>query len=93
MTDNAKNYFSSIAFQAPFTPLGARHLLIDAYCPWQSGKVERFNQTLQAERTYRQPFTTSQQRAGALEPWLDHYNNFCNNLGTGGRPPVRRIPS
>lgn len=93
MTDNAKNYVISKDFQAALTALGARHVLIKAYCPWQNGKVERFNRTLQAEWAYRQPFTTNQQRVDALEPWLDHYNNDRNHHGIGGRPPISRVPS
>lgn len=46
MTDNANNYVRSHAFQDALTDLGARHLLIKAYCPWQNGKAERLNRTL-----------------------------------------------
>lgn len=93
MTDNAKNYTRSREFQDVLVGLSARHVLIRPYCPWQNGKVERFNRTLQAEWAYRQPFTTNTQRANALEPWLDHYNNERNHHGIGGQPPISRVTS
>ena len=46
MTDNAKNYTRSRAFQAVLTELRASHVLIRPHCPWQNGKVERLNRTL-----------------------------------------------
>lgn len=91
MTDNAKNYVLSKDFQAVLADLGARHLLIRPYCPWQNGKVERFNRTLQAEWAYRQPFASNSERTHALEPWLDHYNNYRNHHGIGGKPPISRV--
>jgi transposase InsO family protein len=93
MTDNAKNYVRSRAFQDVLAELDAEHLLIRAYCPWQNGKAERFNRTLQTEWAYRQPFTSNHQRAQALGPWLEHYNNDRNHHGIGGKPPISRCPS
>jgi transposase InsO family protein len=93
MTDNAKNYVLSRDFQAALADLGARHVLIRAYCPWQNGKVERFNRTLQTEWAYRQPFSTNSSRAAALEPWLDYYNNERNHHGIAGKPPISRVTS
>ena len=72
---------------------GAEHWFIKAHCPWQNGKVERFNRTLQAEWAYRQPFTSNTERAAALDPWLHHYNNERNHHGIGGKPPISRVPS
>lgn len=91
MTDNARNYTLSRDFQSALADLGARHVLIRPYCPWQNGKVERFNRTMQAEWAYRQPFTSNTERAQALEPWLDHYNNDRNHHGIGGKPPISRV--
>jgi len=93
MTDNAQNYIRSRDFQAALADLGARHRLIRPYCPWQNGKVERFNRTLQAEWAYRQPFTSNTERANALEPWLHHYHNDRNHHGIGGKPPISRAQS
>ena len=41
---------------------GIDHVLIKPHCPWQNGKVERFNRTLQIEWAYRQVFTTNTER-------------------------------
>ena len=48
MTDNAFGYRRSRDFQAALVRLGARQVLIRPHCPWQNGKVERLNRTLQA---------------------------------------------
>lgn len=93
MTDNAKNYTRSRDFQNTLADLGARHVLIRPHCPWQNGKAERFNRTLQLEWAYRRPFTSTAQRAAALDPWLHHYNNERNHHGIGGKPPISRVQS
>ncbi|MBC2908363.1 integrase core domain-containing protein, partial [Streptomyces cupreus] len=74
MTDNAKNYRLSHAFQTACQDLGARQKFTRPHCPWTNGKVERFNRTLQTEWAYRKVFTSNTQRARALAPWLDFYN-------------------
>jgi len=74
MTDNAMNYRLSRDFQAALDALGARHILTRPHSPWQNGKAERFNRTMQEGWAYRQPFTSNQDRIDALKPWLDHYN-------------------
>jgi transposase InsO family protein len=71
--------------------IGARHLFIKPHCPWQNGKVERFNRTLAAEWAHRQPFTTNEQRAAALAPWLDYYNTGRRHSALAGLPPTRRL--
>jgi transposase InsO family protein len=48
--------------------LGARQKFIKPHCPWQNGKVERLNRTLQTEWAYRQVFTSNADRAAALAP-------------------------
>ncbi|MCC6497928.1 MAG: transposase, partial [Propionibacteriaceae bacterium] len=54
-------------------------------------KVERLNRTLATEWAYRQPFTTNQQRADALAPWLEHYNTERRHGALGGHPPISRL--
>lgn len=49
MTDNACCYRLSNDFRRALGELDARHILIKPHCPWQNGKVERFNRTLQVE--------------------------------------------
>jgi len=93
ISDNAFAYRHSTDFKNAIATLGARQLFIKPHCPWQNGKVERFNRTLQAEWAYRQPFTSNTERAAALDPWLHHYNNDRNHHGIGGKPPISRIQS
>jgi transposase InsO family protein len=91
MTDNHWSYTHSHQLAAVLAGLGARHVLIRAHCPWQNGKVERFNRTLQIEWAYRQIFTTNQARSAALAPWLEHYNNQRRHSALGGQPPISRL--
>lgn len=91
MTDNALNYTRSSDFQAVLRDLDAKHVTIRPHCPWQNGKAERFNRTLQEGWAYRQPFTSNQQRADALSPWLDHYNYTRPHTACGGHPPISRV--
>lgn len=49
MTDNHWSYTKSEDIREAMATLGAKHKLIRAHCPWQNGKVERFNRTLQTE--------------------------------------------
>jgi transposase InsO family protein len=93
MTDNAKNYVVSRAFAEAIAVLDARHKTIRPHCPWQNGKAERFNRTLQAEWAYRQIFTSNTQRANALAPWLDFYNTRRRHTALGGHPPITRVLS
>lgn len=93
ISDNAFAYRHSADFKDTVATLGARQLFIKPHCPWQNGKVERFNRTLQAEWAYRQPFTSNAERAAALNPWLHHYNNDRTHHGIGGKPPISRVQS
>jgi transposase InsO family protein len=92
MTDNAMNYVISRDFAAAMAAVGAKHRRIRPHCPWQNGKAERFNRTLQSEWAYRQPFTSNTQRAAALAPWLEHYNTRRRHHALGRRPPNSRLP-
>ena len=91
MSDNAKNYVISTDFAAAITDLGATHLTIRPHCPWQNGKVERFNRTLQVEWAYRQVFHSNAERTQALAPWLDFYNTGRRHSALGGKPPISRL--
>jgi len=91
ITDNARNYTVSYDFQAALNAIGARHLTIRPHCPWQNGKVERFNRTIQTEWAYHQVFANNTERADALDPWLDHYNTQRRHSALGGLPPISRL--
>ena len=90
MTDNAWNYTHSRDFRAILTAIGANHIRTRPHSPWQNGKAERFNRTLQEGWAYRQPFTSNQDRLDALEPWLNHYNYDRPHTACGGQPPISR---
>jgi transposase InsO family protein len=91
ITGNAYAYRHSAAFAAAVAALGARHKFIRPHCPWQNGKVERFNRTLAAEWAYRQPFTSNTSRTVALAPWLEFYNTHPRHTALGGHPPIIRL--
>lgn len=91
MTDNHFSYVNSRAFASALEEIGADHITIRPHCPWQNGKVERFNRTLQAEWAYRQVFTTNEQRTNALPAWLDRYNYIRRHSSLGGKPPASRL--
>jgi transposase InsO family protein len=89
MTDNAWAYRFSL--REVCARHGIRQKFIKPHCPWQNGKVERLNRTLQTEWAYRQVFTTNDQRAAALAPWLEHYNTDRRHTALGGHPPTSRL--
>ena len=91
MTDNHWSYTKSQATSDVIGNLDARHITIRPHCPWQNGKVERFNRTLQIEWAYRQVFTSNHQRSAALAPWLKYYNHRRRHTALGGLPPTSRL--
>jgi transposase InsO family protein len=91
LTDNAKNYTRSRDFAAALAAIGARHKTIRPHCPWQNGKAERFNRTLQAEWAYRRIYLSNTDRTAALDPWLNFYNTRRRHTALDGHPPITRI--
>jgi transposase InsO family protein len=89
MTDNAWAYKYSL--REIIARLGARQTFIKPHCPWQNGKVERLNRTLQTEWAYRQVFTSNTDRTTALAPWIEHYNTQRRHSALGGLPPISRL--
>jgi transposase InsO family protein len=89
MTDNAWAYRFSL--RQLCAAHGIKQVFIRPHCPWQNGKVERLNQTLQVEWAYRQIFTSNADRAAALAPWLEHYNTRRHHSALGGLPPISRL--
>lgn len=90
MTDNHWSYTRSGDVAQTIKRLNAKHKTIKPHCPWQNGKVERFNRTLQTEWAYHQVFTSNSQRTAALAPWLHNYNNHRRHHALGGHPPISR---
>jgi transposase InsO family protein len=91
MTDNHWSYTRSTKLAELLTDERIAHKLIRPHCPWQNGKVERFNRTLQVEWAYRQVFTSNDERSAALAPWLADYNTRRRHSALGGLPPISRL--
>lgn len=91
ITDNHLSYRRSTAVAAVIRELNARHLFIKPHCPWQNGKVERYNRTLQSEWSYRRVFASNTDRAQALAPWVEFYNTQRRHSALDGLPPVSRL--
>jgi transposase InsO family protein len=91
MNDNHWSYTRSNALAAQLSALGVKHRLIRPHCPWQNGKVERFNRTLQTEWAYRHIFRSNAERTAALEPWLEDYNTRRRHSALGDLPPISRL--
>ena len=91
MTDNHLSYKRSNDVRDAITTLAAKHVFIRPHCPWQNGKVERLNRTLQVEWAYRQVFTSNTERTEALAPWLNFYNTRRRHSALGGLPPISRL--
>jgi transposase InsO family protein len=91
ITDNHFSYRRSTQVATAIAHLGATHKFIKPHCPWQNGKVERFNRTLQTEWAYHQVFASNTERAGALAPWLELYNTQRRHSALAGRPPISRL--
>lgn len=91
MTDNHFSYSRSNDVAAAMKALSAKHVFIRPHCPWQNGKVERLNRTLQTEWAYSQVFLTNAQRTAALATWLEFYNTGRRHSAIGGLPPISRL--
>ena len=91
ITDNHFSYRRSNDFKAAIAALGAKHKFIRPHCPWQNGKVERYNRTLQTEWAYRHVYTSNAERTAALAPWLENYNTHRRHSALGGHPPISRL--
>ena len=89
MTDNAWAYRWSL--RQVCADLGARQIFIKPHCPWQNGKVERFNRTLQTEWAYARVYASNAERTAALHRWLEFYNTQRRHTALGGRAPISRV--
>ncbi|MGJ1628793.1 IS481 family transposase [Clavibacter sepedonicus] len=90
LTDNGSCYRSHAFTEALGT---IAHTRTRPYRPQTNGKVERFNRTLATEWAYRQPFTSNQHRADALDPFIEHYNTERIHSSHGLTPAARVSPT
>ena len=91
LTDNAWNYRNGRQLRELLAERGITHKFIKPHCPWQNGKVERFNRTLATEWAYHQVFTSNEERTAALPNFLDYYNNRRRHTALGGQAPISRL--
>lgn len=70
-----------------------RRRFIKPHCPWQNGKVERFNRTLATEWAYRQPYRSNDERTAGFTTWLEHYNTERHHHAVGAAPTTRLSPT
>jgi transposase InsO family protein len=89
LTDNALAYRNSL--RQTCAASGIKQKFIKPHCPWQNGKVERFNRTLAIEWAYHQIFASNAERTAALEPWLNFYNTRRRHTALDGLPPISRL--
>jgi len=93
ITDNHWSYAHARDVDLTLAAHGAEHWFIKAHCPWQNGKVERFNRTLATEWAYRHPWLTNDQRTDAFTTWLREYNTERHHHAVGAAPITRLSPT
>lgn len=91
LTDNHFSYRKSTDFIEAVAAIGARQKFIKPHCPWQNGKVERYNRTLANEWAYVCVYATNQDRLDALAPWVEYYNTERRHTALGGKAPITRL--
>nr|WHW29152.1 putative transposase [uncultured bacterium] len=91
MTDNHWSYTRTKKLAELIDGIGATHKLIRPHCPWQNGKVERFNRTLQTEWAYRQVYDSNDARSAVLPDFLRRYNHQRRHHGLKGQTPISRL--
>lgn len=84
MADNHSSYRKTVRLAELIDGIGASHKFIRPHCPWQNGKVERFNRTLQTEWAYRQIYETNAARSAVLPDFLHRYNHQRRHHGLKG---------
>jgi transposase InsO family protein len=89
ITDNALAYRHGTKLRELLADHRIAHKFIRPHCPWQNGKVERFNRTLLEEFAYAQTFTSSKHRRRRLDPWLHAYNHHRAHTAIGTVPADR----
>ncbi len=90
LTDNGSCYRSRL-FRDACRRLGIRHRFTRPYTPRTNGKAERFIQTALREWAYARSYSSSQQRAAHLLPWLHHYNWHRPHSAIHYLPPFSRL--
>jgi len=87
MTDNAKCYVESKAFQEALAGIGAAHRRTRSYNP----KAERFIQTLLKEWAYDRAYPNNAARLRRLPKVVETYNHRRPHTALRGLPPISRV--
>jgi transposase InsO family protein len=90
MSDNGSPYIST-DFRDAVAALGARHIRTRPYTPRTNGKAERFIQTMLRLWAYVRPYSSSDERASALAPWLLWYNRQRPHGALQDRTPIETL--
>lgn len=91
LTDNGAPYVS-VVHAVCCRALGIRHLRTRPYRPQTNGKAERFIRTMLGGWAYSGAiYTSSAQRAAALDGWLWQYNHHRRHSALGHKPPIARL--
>lgn len=98
LTDNGK-VFTGRLFQPPVEVLfdricrenGIDHILTAPYSPTTTGKIERFHKTMRLELDTRQVFKDLSTAQGALNEWVEYYNEQRPHRSLEDATPARRF--
>ncbi len=90
MTDNGPAYRSTVHALA-CQLLGLKHLRTRPYRPRTNGKAERFIRTLVWGWAYGAIYSSSRERAAALDGWLWTYNHRRPHGSLSHQPPIARL--
>jgi transposase InsO family protein len=90
MSDNGSPFVSQ-DFRDAVAALDARHVRTRPYTPRTNGKAERLIQTMLRLWAYVRPYTSSDERAVALSPWLRWYNRQRPHGSLQDRSPVETL--
>lgn len=89
LTDNGAPYRSK-RFKRLCRRLGLVHRHTRPYSPRTNGKAERFIQTALREWAYACAYSSSEQRAHHLLPWIHQYNWHRPHASLNYQPPISR---
>lgn len=92
LTDNGACY-RSLLFNAALAKSRTRHKWTRPYRPQTNGKVERYHRTLAREWAYSRAWSSNDERAAALQGFLDRYNYARPHTALKGKPPASRVPT
>jgi transposase InsO family protein len=90
MTDNGGAYRSTVHALA-CRALAIKHLRTRAYRPQTNGKAERFIRTMINGWAYGATYGSTDERAGALDGWLWHYNHRRRHSALSRQTPAQRL--